>query len=173
MYTVIFGQLSPEKPNAGKPVQQMRVLLIFQQMISLQQNIRQINSKPPETESLAYSDKFLTPITAPASPCVSLRDSPRSPRAGLHESMWRLRGFSALQPQAASNDPLLPSDPNLDHHWPPPSASATSRPATLPLRSNSTSEWISFGYRVYALLVFQVTFKPSFITSYWRTNDPA
>ena len=30
IYTVIFGRLSLEKPNVGKPVQQMRVsLLIF------------------------------------------------------------------------------------------------------------------------------------------------
>lgn len=60
--TVKFGQSSPEKPNAGKPVQPMRVYLLFFRSNLFTRNDfaehRETSAKTPEIIFLLPLEKF-------------------------------------------------------------------------------------------------------------------
>ena len=89
MYTIIFGQLSPKKPNAGKRMQQMRVyILFFNSEILYKKQTGIFLQKTPEIDSPVPSGEFLPPGRPTISLCVTLHSSLRSPCVGLHHSTW-------------------------------------------------------------------------------------
>ena len=85
MYKFIFGQLSLEKRNVGKPVQQMRVLLILQQMISLQG--KYTGDKFWNTWDLIFGLLRQTSDTQ-ISPCKPLHQSMWFPTQSQHWTTW-------------------------------------------------------------------------------------
>ena len=69
IYTVIFGQMSPEKPNAGKPVQQLRVLLLS----SCEKFWVQLDAESgyPTEKNIGKNMVFITPQANPGFDCSS------------------------------------------------------------------------------------------------------
>ena len=91
MNTIIFGQLSPEKPNVGKPVQKMMVLYLSSEMESTFTRVlmSKVNLAYTSLNFLELSEEFQTLRVSSYTLCVIQRENSAQSFPGLRNSAWR------------------------------------------------------------------------------------